>query len=84
MAIDITCPDCEESENLVGSRSAESIRMRCENCGAEWNRTLAKKCATCGGDDLQIVPLAIVEKSRGTQLSVVGTRPVPCAPVFRV
>jgi hypothetical protein len=76
MAIDITCPDCEESENLVGSRSAESIRMRCENCGAEWNRTLAKKCATCGGDDLQTVPLAIVEKSRGTQLSVVGTRPV--------
>jgi len=25
---------------------------------------------------MQAVPLAIVEKSRGTQLSVVGTRPV--------
>ena len=25
---------------------------------------------------MQTVPLAIVEKSRGTQLSVVGTRPV--------
>lgn len=76
MAINISCPDCDEAENLLGSRSAESIRMRCENCGARWSRPLAKKCGICGGDDLQTVPLAIIEKSRGTQLSVVGTRPV--------
>ena len=76
MAIDIKCPDSGESENLLGTRSAESVSMRCEHCGAEWKRPLAKRCITCGGDDLQTVPLAIVEKSRGTQLSVVGTRPV--------
>jgi len=44
MAIDVRCPDCGEEENLLGTRSADSI--------------------------------SIVEKSRGTQLSVVGTRPV--------
>lgn len=31
-------------------------------------------CPTCDGTDLQAVPLAIVEKSRGTQLFVVGNR----------
>jgi hypothetical protein len=31
-------------------------------------------CPTCDGTDLQAVPLAILEKSRGTQLSVVGIR----------
>lgn len=33
-------------------------------------------CQQCRGTDLQTVPLAIVEKSRGTQLSIMGTRPV--------
>lgn len=50
--------------------------MTCGSCNEKWDRTLAKACGTCGGDDLQAVPLAIVEKSRGTQLSVVGTRTV--------
>lgn len=76
MLIDISCPECEETENLQGSPSAGSIRMSCGECGAVWNRRFASRCASCGGDDLQTVPLAIVEKSRGTQLSVVGTRPV--------
>ena len=76
MSIDIECPACGESVNLVGSRSGESIRMVCEQCGEEWDRPLVKRCGTCGGDDLQTVPLAIIEKSRGTQLSVVGTRHV--------
>ncbi len=39
-------------------------------------RDLAPSCPTCGGRDLETVPLAILEKSRGTQLSIVGTRPV--------
>jgi hypothetical protein len=76
MAIEVSCPECGEKENLAGSSFADGIRMSCEECGAGWNRLLVKKCPTCGGDDLQTIPLAIVEKSRGTQLSVVGTRPV--------
>jgi hypothetical protein len=76
MAIEISCPECGETENLAGSSIAGEIRMSCDACGAGWDRLLAKKCPTCGGEDLQTIPLAIVEKSRGTQLSVVGTRPV--------
>lgn len=76
MAIDIACPECGESDNLSGTRSASAIHMRCDACGNEWDRLLARTCVTCGGSDLQTIPLAIIEKSRGTQLSVVGTRPV--------
>lgn len=76
MLVDISCPDCGEADNLKGSRSAGTISMSCGQCGAAWNRQLARRCGVCDGDDLQTVPLAIVEKSRGTQLSIVGTRPV--------
>jgi len=74
--MDIRCPACGESDNLEGSRSEKSIEMRCRECDTKWDRPLAKRCRVCGGDDLQTIPLAIIEKSRGTQLSVVGTRPV--------
>ncbi len=76
MLIDVSCPECGEMDNLEGSPSTGTISMNCGQCGAVWNRRLEKRCTTCGGDDLQTVPLAIVEKSRGTQLSIVGTRPV--------
>lgn len=76
MSLDISCPECGESEDLAGSRAGDMIQMRCSSCGIEWDRPLSPRCPTCGGEDLQAVPLAIIEKSRGTQLSVVGTRPV--------
>lgn len=76
MAFDISCPECGEADNIVGLAAANAVSMTCERCGAVWRRLLAKRCTSCGGDDVQTVPLAIVEKSRGTQLSVVGTRPV--------
>jgi len=76
MSLDVMCVSCGESEDLRGSRAGDTIRMHCNVCGTEWDRPLAKTCPTCGGDDLQAVPLAIVEKSRGTQLSIVGTRTV--------
>ena len=52
------------------------ITITCGSCGSSWNRDLAPRCSHCNGDDMQSVPLAIVEKGRGTQLSVVGTRTV--------
>jgi len=76
MAIRIECPDCGETESLTGERGDEAIDLTCGVCGVTWSRSLVKRCASCGGDDIQTVPLAIVERSRGTQLSVVGTRPV--------
>lgn len=50
--------------------------MNCGNCGFSWQRDLGRRCERCGGTDLQTVPLAVVEKGRGTQLSVVGMRPL--------
>lgn len=50
--------------------------MSCDACGRAWERSLDKSCDRCGSLDIQTVPLAIVEKGRGTQLSVVGTRPI--------
>jgi predicted RNA-binding Zn-ribbon protein involved in translation (DUF1610 family) len=74
--MDIACPQCGETDDLRGSRGDTGIDMTCESCGFEWPRSLAPKCPTCGSTDMQTVPLAIVEKSRGTQLSVLGTRPI--------
>lgn len=76
MAIDIACPACGETEGLTGIRGVGTIDLTCDVCSATWIRSLAKRCDTCGGDDIQTVPLAIVERSRGTQLSVLGTRPI--------
>jgi len=76
MSIRVQCPECGESEALSGVRRDEVIDLTCGECGETWIRPLAKFCPRCGGDDLQTVPLAIVERSRGTQLSVVGTRPI--------
>jgi hypothetical protein len=73
----IACPGCGEEDDLTGERvAADQVVLTCGNCDQKWTRTLTPRCATCGGDDLQTVPVAIVEKSRGTQLSVVGIRTV--------
>lgn len=74
--MDIACPLCGEDEDLAGVRNGDVIDLTCVACGHAWPRDLAVRCPECGGDDIQTVPLAIVEKSRGTQLSIVGTRPV--------
>ena len=76
MLAEIACPVCGESDDLAGERTSEQIRILCGECGHEWIRTKESECAVCGGADLQVVPLAIVERSRGTQLSILGTRPV--------
>lgn len=70
------CPACGETEQLKGRRDGDSINLQCLACGEHWDRNVSPTCSRCGGDDMQAVPKAIVEKSRGTQLSVVGTRTV--------
>lgn len=76
MSLDVSCPDCGEAEDLTGERVGDVIDLSCARCGHRWKRELIPRCPTCRGHDLQTVPLAIVEKGRGTQLSVVGTRPI--------
>jgi ssDNA-binding Zn-finger/Zn-ribbon topoisomerase 1 len=74
--MEITCPSCGEGEALRGERRSDDIELSCDTCGNRWTRSLRPVCGKCGSQDLQTVPLAIVEKGRGTQLSVVGTRPI--------
>lgn len=74
--MNLSCPDCGEGDDLSGSRDGDRITVTCGACGRSWERDPSPRCQTCGGSDLQDVPLAIVEKGRGTQLSIVGTRTV--------
>lgn len=74
--MNIVCHSCGEIDELLGSRSGSEISIECRACGYKWVRDLSLRCDTCLSDDMQTVPLAIIEKGRGTQLSVVGTRPV--------
>lgn len=74
--MDIKCPACGESERLQGKPVGDRITLSCAVCGAKWERDPTPSCAECGARDLQAVPLAIIEKGRGTQLSVVGTRTI--------
>jgi 5-methylcytosine-specific restriction endonuclease McrA len=74
VSIEVTCPVCGEGERLSGRRSGDVIRLLCEECGTSWERDPSPRCKTCDGDDLQAVVKAVVEKGRGTQLSVVGTQ----------
>ena len=76
LLMEIACPRCGESEELRGSRHNRIIVLTCESCGHTWDRSVDPVCPQCGGNDMQAVPLAILEKGRGTQLSVVGTRTI--------
>ena len=80
MALDITCPACGEGEDLSGERRETEISVTCGACGHVWTRSLQRRCLTCGGTDLVTVPKAVVERSRGTQLSVVGIQMVELCP----
>jgi predicted RNA-binding Zn-ribbon protein involved in translation (DUF1610 family) len=77
MAIDIECPSCGETSDLKGAPSRDSIAV---TCGITWDRSTEPRCSHCGGGNLQPAPLAIVEKSRGTQLSIVGIRTIHLCP----
>ena len=76
MSLDIACPTCGEDEDLTGTRTEIGTTLTCGACGHEWLRSSTPTCPSCGSTDLQTVPLAIVERSRGTQLSILGTRPI--------
>lgn len=80
MTLDISCPRCGESDAIHGDRSGSVILLTCGSCGETWERDTSPRCKKCGRVDVQPVPLAIVEKGRGTQLSVVGTRTVHLCP----
>lgn len=80
MSFEISCPNCGEDEDLVGNRHGETITVTCQKCDTIWDRDQQRRCPTCGRDDVREARQAIVEKSRGTQLSMTSLRPVWLCP----
>ena len=81
---DLTCPNCGEEDNLSGRREGEpgneTITVTCGSCELSWIRDLTPRCPTCGSDDVRTALQSIVEKSRGTQLSIQSMRVVYLCP----
>ena len=80
MTAAIECPECGETSDLSGAPSDGDIQLTCGKCGHTWARDLRPACPTCHEGGLVPANLAIVERSRGTQLSVVGTRVIHLCP----
>lgn len=79
--MEIDCPSCGTDEHLDGERGDDDIiHITCRACGAEWDRDPNPTCPTCGNHDVRGVPQVIVDKARGTQLSVTGFRMVYLCP----
>ena len=70
------CPQCNEEDDLTGLTSAGGITVTCGACGFTWERSTDTVCNRCGLADMFEAVAAIIEKGRGTQLSVVGSRVV--------
>ena len=71
---EVVCPNCGEDENLKGdskeSGNAEKVTVICETCEMKCERDLTPRCSTCSSEDLRAAVRSIVDKSRGTQLSI--------------
>ncbi|MFW6725038.1 hypothetical protein ACHZ98_33860 [Streptomyces sp. MAR4 CNY-716] len=76
MAQEMSCPSCEETDQLRGEAADGDIRITCGSCGAQWMRG-APRCAGCGGTGIVARPQAMTRHSRGTQLSIIGWRELP-------
>jgi Zn ribbon nucleic-acid-binding protein len=70
MAIEILCPNCETDDHLTGHRDGDVIVITCSFCGLSWNRPAQPHCLRCGSTDVVAFPVPLVEKSRGTQMSI--------------
>ena len=75
---DLQCPGCGEQDNLLGARNDDLIHVTCQTCAQEWDRDpeAIPGCDRCDGDDMEGAVKAVVEKSRGSQLSIVATQVV--------
>jgi len=73
MSIEIACPSCGEADDLAGETLDSGIQITCGKCTTVWLRDTAKRCERCNSDDMYAAPVAVIEKSRGSQLSIVST-----------
>ena len=83
---DIVCPRCGEEEALrgaprTGDDGSDLIAITCESCGLVWDRDPRPRCPTCDSDDVRPALQAVLDKSRGTQLSIQSMLVVHLCPV---
>ena len=77
---DLTCPNCSEEDDLLGERDGDAITVTCQKCGCVWDRNLIPRCPSCGRHDMREALQAILDKSRGTQLSIQSMRVIYLCP----
>ncbi|MCP3935342.1 MAG: hypothetical protein GY708_08220 [Actinomycetia bacterium] len=71
---DIVCPACGEDEELDGEREGDVIAITCARCETTWHRDPSPRCPRCDSPDVEAAIKAVIEKSRGSQLSIVATQ----------
>lgn len=73
MATEIVCTQCGTDEHLRGTRRDDDlIELHCDACNVTFTRDPRPSCPKCGGFEMEAMPQLIVEKSRGTQMSIQG------------
>lgn len=77
---ELVCAQCGEDDDLLGERNGEVITITCGACGLIWDRDLAPRCKRCDSTEVRPAFQAILEKSRGTQLSMQSVRLVHLCP----
>lgn len=71
---DLVCARCGEDDDLQGEQAGEVITVTCRRCGLVWDRDLTPRCPRCSSPDVRPAFQSILEKSRGTQLSMQSVR----------
>ena len=71
---DLVCPHCGEGERLRGQTVDGIITVTCEQCATVWDRDLTPRCKKCDSTNVRPAFQVLVEKSRGTQLSMQSLR----------
>ena len=75
MATEIVCTQCGVDDHLTGTRRDDDlIELYCEWCDVTFTRDPRPSCDKCGGYEMEAMPKVLVEKSRGTQMSIQGVQ----------
>jgi hypothetical protein len=69
----VACPQCGETDDLSGERVDGGVQVTCQACRYQWLRVPGASCDRCGGTDVWKGLRPLLERSRGTQLSITGT-----------
>jgi len=77
---DLVCASCGEDEELRGDQLGDVITITCESCGLVWDRDLTPRCPRCESVDVRPAFQSILDKSRGTQLSIQSMRLIYLCP----